>query len=494
MSCAAAPRRLAFANALSNAGARIAKRARAPSRAMRPEERLGGRPSPGPDDRSAATTPARRLARRLVALVVSPEATLVACAAVWGGYHPCMRAILASRDGDAAPPPSPAEINLARFALTAAMCVAHRAVLVAARSRWRSDASSSEEGGSGERNLAAAFFGRGASPSLLRASLELALWHALTIGFQSCGVRYQSATRAGFVSSTTTMMVPAVAWFAGARATPRTRLAALVCVVGTVLVVAARDGTGDPRDGDGIGDPRDGDGTGTVFSLGTTRARRSPPAFSSGAFSSVSDDAFKGDASTLAGAFFRAVCLVRLSKLAPRHALVDLVTARAVAIALFVAAWFAAERAFEGEGWSGSGSSGSGSSAMDPAWRWTTSRSAAASRARRLVLFMAVGPGYACAWMQAIAQAKVSASRAGVILATTPLWGAAWARASMGSREATAPIGWVGGGIVVLGAALVAGEARKEGSQGRKEGGRGAINKGRLEGEEAGGEEDALLL
>ena len=197
---------------------------------------------------------------------------------------------------------------------------------------------------------------------------------------------------------------------------------------------------------------------------------------------------------TLAGAFFWAVCLVRLSKLAPRHALVDLVTARAVAIALFVAAWFAAERAFEGEeGWSGSGSSGSGSSAP-VAWRWTTSRSAAASRARLLVLFMAVGPGYACAWMQAIAQAKVSASRAGVILATTPLWGAAWARASMGSREAMAPIGWVGGGIVVLGAALVAGEARKEGSQGRKEGRRGAINKGRLEGDEAGGEEDALLL
>ena len=284
------------------------------------------------------------------------------------------------------------------------------------------------------------------------------------------------------------MMVPAVAWFAGARATPRTWLAALVCVVGTVLVVAARDGTGDPRDGDGIGDPRDGDGTGTVFSLGTTRARRSPPAFSSGAFSSVSDDAFKGDALTLAGAFFWAVCLVRLSKLAPRHALVDLVTARAVAIALFVAAWFAAERAFEGEeGWSGSGSSGA-RDAAPVAWRWTTSRSAAASRARRLVLFMAVGPGYACAWMQAIAQAKVSASRAGVILATTPLWGAAWARLSMGSREAMAPIGWVGGGIVVLGAALVAGEARKEGSQGRKEGGRGAISKG-LEGEEAGGEE-----
>ena len=461
---------------------------------MRPEELLGGRLPPGPDDRSAATTPARRLARRLVALVVSPEATLVACAAVWGGYHPCMRAILASRDGDAAPPPSPAEINLARFTLTAAMCVAHRAVLVAARSRWRYDASSSEEGGSGERNLAAAFFGRGASPSLLRASLELALWHALTIGFQSCGVRYQSATRAGFVSSTTTMMVPAVAWFAGARATPRTWLAALVCVVGTVLVVAARDGTGDPRDGDGIGDPRDGDGTGTVFSLGTTRARRSPPAFSSGAFSSVSDDAFKGDALTLAGAFFWAVCLVRLSKLAPRHALVDLVTARAVAIALFVAAWFAAERAFEGEeGWSGSGSSGARDDAAPVAWRWTTSRSAAASRARRLVLFMAVGPGYACAWMQAIAQAKVSASRAGVILATTPLWGAAWARASMGSREAMAPIGWAGGGIVVLGAALVAGEARKEGSQGRKEGRRGAISKG-LEGEEAGREEDALLL
>ena len=106
---------------------------------------------------------------------------------------------------------------------------------------------------------------------------------------------------------------------------------------------------------------------------------------------------------------------------------------------------------------------------------------------------MAVGPGYACAWMQAIAQAKVSASRAGVILATTPLWGAAWARASMGSREAMAPIGWAGGGIVVLGAALVAGEARKEGSQGRKEGRRRAISKG-LEGEEAGGEEDALLL
>ena len=67
---------------------------------------------------------------------------------------------------------------------------------------------------------------------------------------------------------------------------------------------------------------------------------------------------------------------------------------------------------------------------------------------------MAIGPGWACAWWQATAQASVSAARAAVLMSTTPLWGAVWAAAAMG--ETMDWVGWLGCLTVVGGTALVA--------------------------------------
>jgi hypothetical protein len=43
---------------------------------------------------------------------------------------------------------------------------------------------------------------------LALCSAELAFWHCLTVGLQSWGVNFTSATRAGFIATATTMMVP----------------------------------------------------------------------------------------------------------------------------------------------------------------------------------------------------------------------------------------------------------------------------------------------
>lgn len=84
-----------------------------------------------------------------------------------------------------------------------------------------------------------------------------------------------------------------------------------------------------------------------------------------------------------------------------------------------------------------------------PPFRWLASPRAAA-----LTAFMAIGPGWACAWWQTTAQASVSAARAAVLMSTTPLWGAVWAAAAMG--ETMDWVGWLGGLTVVGGTALVA--------------------------------------
>ena len=76
------------------------------------------------------------------------------------------------------------------------------------------------------------------------------------------------------------------------------------------------------------------------------------------------------------------------------------------------------------------------------------------SKAVALILFMAIGPGWACSWWQTIAQAEVPAAKATVLMSTTPLWGALWAGLMMG--ETMSFFGWLGGFTIVGGTVLVA--------------------------------------
>jgi len=72
-----------------------------------------------------SSTPYGLFIRRIRWTRVPPEALLLMTAAIWGTYHPCMRMMLTG--GGAKPTPS--EINLARFAITASMCVAHHFIV-----------------------------------------------------------------------------------------------------------------------------------------------------------------------------------------------------------------------------------------------------------------------------------------------------------------------------------------------------------------------------
>ena len=393
-----------------------------------------------------------------------PELMLLLTAFVWGGYHPCMRMLLTdtTEHGSA---PTPSEINLARFSLVAVLFVAQAACADAAcsgrrgRRRGGGDGAtlptltarrgdafgsvqslvSAEEGAGREKEStrrassldermsastsarvpvsSSALLGRGVL--LWGAAFELAFWHFVTIAFQSTGVAYTGATRAGFIAASTTMMVPFVSAFFGEAVRANVWIAACVAMAGAALIVFATTAN-DVVEDRSIRRVEEEDGSSVFF----------------------------GDALTLVGSVTWAVFVFRLSRLAPRFPKLPLATARSACMTLFVAAWFLVDTS-------------SRSSAAPSRSRWRLDEASpprehwlASPRALALTAFMAIGPGWACGWWQTVAQAKVSAPRAAVLTSTTPLWGAAWAFATMG--ETMSWVGWVGGLTIVGGTALVA--------------------------------------
>ena len=225
---------------------------------------------------------------------VSPESMLLATATVWGSYHPTMRLMLTSEDGWETP--TPAELNVSRSAITAAMCVAQHFVTRRlsrgknthrARDGWPDEDEDEDrerdrypnartplrgEGRRGRRLIATNGGGdaegrgsdsegvqttttttsskvpaaaarsreRSTKRRLFAACAELAALHALTVGLQSCGVDHSSATRASFLATTSTVVVPLLATATGTPVAKRTWASAAACVLGTVLIVSSR--------------------------------------------------------------------------------------------------------------------------------------------------------------------------------------------------------------------------------------------------------------
>jgi drug/metabolite transporter (DMT)-like permease len=165
----------------------------------------------------------------------------------------------------------------------------------------------------------------------------------------------------------------------------------------------------------------------------------------------ASYDVFFGDVLTLIGSVAWAFFTFRLSRLAPNVNPLKLAVARSFCMACFVGVWFLVERALS---WSAVKDGGAVDDDGLGRLHKTHGSWLASPRALALTAFMAIGPGWLCGWWQTVAQASVPAARAAVLLATTPLWGAAWAAATMGERMAT--VGWVGGLTVVGGTMLVA--------------------------------------
>tara|TARA_B100000475_G_scaffold198535_1_gene179257 strand:- start:767 stop:1150 length:384 start_codon:yes stop_codon:yes gene_type:complete len=75
----------------------------------------------------------------------------------------------------------------------------------------------------------------------LAASAELAGLHALTVGLQSCGVDHSSATRASFLATTSTVIVPLLATATGTAVSRKTWACAFLCVLGTALIVLSKE-------------------------------------------------------------------------------------------------------------------------------------------------------------------------------------------------------------------------------------------------------------
>ena len=155
-----------------------------------------------------------------------------------------------------------------------------------------------------------------------------------------------------------------------------------------------------------------------------------------------------GDMLTLLGSFFWAICLLRLSRHAAALPYAPLVITRSVFIAFFMAIWWAYDEASAAGEAQRSGEDRS-------AWVWAED-----ARTWSLIIFMAAGPGYACAWLQTMAQASIPAAKAQILMSSTPLWGAAWAVMLLGEKMDL--LGWVGGLTIVMGTVLVALEKQEQ--------------------------------
>ena len=452
----------------------------------------------GPGPASIGTSVARRLdlgkptrARRARWTFgdanVSPESMLMATAAIWGSYHPTMRLMLTSEDGWETP--TPAELNVSRSAITAAMCVAQHLVmrrlsrekkgsdgrpdddedededrerdrypnartplrgegrrgrrLIATNGGGDAEGRGSDSEGGGPRRArttttktrvpAAAARSRDERPTkrrLFAASAELAALHALTVGLQSCGVDHSSATRASFLATTSTVVVPLLATATGTPVAKRTWASAAACVLGTVLIVSSRTPSSD---------------------VGSAAFDEDDAA-----------DTTLGDGLILAGAAVWATFLLRISKHARTLPVAPLVIWRNVLMFLCYACWWAFDERFfrggsEHMGFSRGRFSRGGERSVPIAREAFPWRENSTTWGR--VVFLAVGPGFACSWLQTIAQAKVAAAEAQVLISTQALWGAAWAFAMMGERMA--PMGWAGGFAIVAGAVMVADGGRR---------------------------------
>ena len=380
----------------------------------------------------SASTPYGSFIRRIRWTRVPRELLLLVTAAVWGGYHPCMRMMFTASGAK----PTPSEINFARFSVTAVMCVAQHLITQYMRrhdicgdgdaSEYRGHSGgggsmpsggsnvggASEVGCEGDEAGAVGDYAKDSKPErsyatrrLVVCAAELGFWHALTVGLQSWGVTYTSATRAGFIATTTTMMVPFISVAAGLSISGRIWISSAVVMGGTAIIVYAKGAEEEDDDGN-------------------------------------LDHIAYGDALTLLGSFFWAVCLLRLSRLAAELPSGPLVIARSVFIAAFMGIWWAYD---EVVGRIEANKAGE----VFRSWSWLGS-----ARVCTLILFMAIGPGYVCAWLQTIAQATVPAAKAQILMSSTPLWGAAWAAILLGEKMDV--LAWVGGLTIVFGTVLVA--------------------------------------
>lgn len=234
-----------------------------------------------------------------------------------------------------------------------------------------------------------------------------------------------SASRAGFLIQTISIMVPLIAAAGGERVARATWLGCAMGVTGAIMIISDR--------GASLVGAR------ASLSPAPCPCRRSACRSAPPLQASLGSAAQAGDAMVLLACIFYALGTVRLSKYARLLDPVSLAAKRQLALALYAAAWLLVVAA-------GALLGGRPLVSLWPGFSDLANWG--------LVLYVALANGALTALLQTMGQSRVGAAQAQVIYSSTPLWSAIFANMLIGT-ERMSQWGWAGGALIMV-AGLVA--------------------------------------
>jgi drug/metabolite transporter (DMT)-like permease len=340
---------------------------------------------------------------------------LLMVALLWGSYNPMLK-VLYAQDG----PPGPVAVMLFRGVIQAGVLLAAYTWATRGTSNDGSQeagdsqqqqqqmaaaAAAEQQPGSSSGGLAGWWADQASNvPFTAIAASELGLWLFMATGIQTVGLQLTTATRAGFLIQATALLTPLLASFSGQKPSRNVWIGCMIALAGC-LCIAADASAVDADDA-------------AAFSLA-------------------------GDAAILSSAFFFSLATVRLGTYARAIPAVELAAAKSlvlggIAVGTFgvAAAALAAEGAPLSDLWPG----------YDNPLSWG------------IMIWSALGPGAAAAFLHAKGQSVVPPADAQVIFSTTPLWSVAFAFLLLGGEPLSSYT--VAGGAAVVAAGVVA--SRKE--------------------------------
>ncbi|KAI5075485.1 hypothetical protein GOP47_0009561 [Adiantum capillus-veneris] len=312
----------------------------------------------------------------------------------WGTYGPAVRYVYAQPH-----PPSPSILTLARKAVSVLffLCFLPLETSFAEPKQVDEELASQEENfydldGGGSSNQLPGFLTDVFGIEWL-AAIELGLWTFLGTACQTDGLENTTATRAGFLLQSVTVLVPILSPFSGVRVTPITWLATFLALLGV-----------------------------TCISL------QSQFSASVSTISSIFDIS-KGDLEILAAAFFYALCTVRLGSYAARVQAIQLSTKLMLISTLLAASWVFLDH--------------TGNELRDiPSGNIVLA-----------IIFSALVPGTLASLGQTIGQRYVSAAEAQVYFSLQPFFSAIFAAVIL--KEDIDMTTWVAGLVLFIATSMV---------------------------------------
>lgn len=259
-------------------------------------------------------------------------------------------------------------------------------------------------------------------PKIWRAGAELGIWSFIGASLQTSALEYTTATRAGFEVQITNILVPMLAFFFGEKVNFSTWAAALLALGGIVLLGISAN-------------------VETVAELSTS------PDMCTGLFCPP-EGVLLGDLGVISAAFFFALTTVRLGVFSREVPAVRLTTVNMTVALLLSAGWTGRdlwEMAQRGV-------------PLSTAWESWTDVSVLL-----VVTFSAIGCGAVAALVQTFGQSVVPTAEAQVLYSLTPVWSSLFAASLLDER--ISPLGYLGGGIVLLATLLATRKGKDENNE-----------------------------